>query len=109
MKLSRVSVSRLNLEDASGLQALPGLATGSFAVVDDKIGVCLAALDGEVHCVLPAAEFRDLDDLEGICMSPDGRHLWLVSESTRRLLSALAPWRPLQRGAWCSCTDWSPA
>lgn len=64
----------IGVQEASGVARLPD---GSFLVVDDERGVFRAWLDR------PSERLRTgegLEDLEGVCVSPDGATAWFLSE-----------------------------
>ena len=65
------------VKGASGICHLPG---GEVLVVDDDHGIAQMLKDSRARKLVKSAK-----DVEGLCASPDGRHVWVVHEGTRRV------------------------
>ncbi len=76
-------VAELAVPQASGVAVLGG---GLFLVVDDDRGVYLAGERGGAELIASRDDHRELRDLEGICIAPDGS-AWVLSERTSAVLS----------------------
>lgn len=68
----------LDVPQASGVVAID---SGVFLVVDDDLGVFVAYEDGSAQMLAARKDHRELRDLEGICLGPDGS-AWVLSERT---------------------------
>lgn len=77
------SVVELAVPQASGVACL---GDGLFLVVDDDRGVYLAGEKGGADLISSREDHRELRDLEGICLSPDGA-AWVLSERTSAVYS----------------------
>jgi len=70
---------KLDVDSASGIVAL---GEGRFLVVDDDKGVYISDLVGHAHREVSSKKYRQLKDLEGICLTPDGEHALVICEGT---------------------------
>ncbi|MBW2456910.1 MAG: SdiA-regulated domain-containing protein [Deltaproteobacteria bacterium] len=69
-----VSQRPLGVQEASGVAHLGG---DRFLVVDDESGIFRCPIDGEATQL---AAGQGLRDLEGVCVTPDGSHAYVLSE-----------------------------
>lgn len=80
---SETLVVELEVPQASGVVAIDD---GVFLVVDDDRGVYIAYEDGRASVLASRKDHRELRDLEGICLGPDGS-AWVLSERTSAVYS----------------------
>ena len=78
LKFEQRSVCGLEVREASAIAPLGG---GRFVVVDDARGVYFVEDTGLAELIASREDHRELRDLEGCCLAPNG-DIWVLSERT---------------------------